>query len=266
MKQTILSHITTECPWRDTLYWYNSIDSTNTRAKELAQSGAPHGTLVLAGHQTAGRGRLGRSFSSEAGMGVYLSVILRPTCPPEKLMHLTCAVGVAVCQAIETVAGIRPGIKWINDLIANKKKLGGILTELAVDPATGLVSYAVVGIGINCGQEKEDFPEPLQDIATSLKMVTGKDISPAVMAAGMIEALWQMDQQLFSQKADIMASYKQNCITLGQDIMLNRADTVRYAKAVDIDENGSLLAQFPDGSTQWIQSGEASIRGMFGYV
>lgn len=266
MKQNILSHIAAECPWRDTLYWYHSIDSTNTKAKELAGSGAPHGTLVLAGHQTAGRGRLGRSFSSEAGMGVYLSLILRPSCRPEQLMHLTCAAAVAVCRAVEKAAGIRPGIKWINDLILNRKKLGGILTELSVDPATGLVSHAIVGIGINCGQNKEDFPVPLQDIATSLKMATGRSISPALMAAAMVEELAQMDRQLFSEKEQLMTAYRENCITLGQQVMLNRADTVRYAKAIDLDENGSLLVMFSDGSTEWIQSGEASIRGMYGYV
>lgn len=266
MKQSILSHIAAECPWRDTLHWYESLDSTNTKAKELAGSGAPHGTVVLAGHQTAGRGRLGRSFCSEAGMGVYLSVILRPACRPEQLMHLTCAAAAAACRAVENAAGIRPGIKWINDLIVDRKKLGGILTELSVDPASGTVSHAIVGIGVNCAQNKEDFPASLQQIATSFKMAIGKDIPPSIMAAAMIEELARMDRQLFSQKEQLMAAYRKNCITLGQQIMLSRADTVRYAKAIDLDENGSLLVAFHDGSTEWIRSGEAGIRGMYGYV
>ena len=256
----------TECPWRDTLYWYDTIDSTNTKAKELAKAGAPHGTSVLAGHQSAGRGRMGRSFSSHAGVGVYLSVILRPECRPSELMHLTCAVAVAVCQAVEKASGVCPDIKWINDLILQNKKLGGILTEMSIDPATGFIDYAIVGIGINCLQQEGDFPAPLDEIATSLKIATGKQISPAVLAAAMIEALSEMDQRLLTERSAIMAQYKSRCITLNQDIMLVRADTVRYAKAIDLDESGSLLAQFPDGTTEWIQSGEASIRGMFGYV
>ncbi|MBQ6840459.1 MAG: biotin--[Oscillospiraceae bacterium] len=138
MKQKILQKIPTECPWRDTLYWYDTIDSTNTQAKLLAQQGAPHGTVLIAGEQTGGRGRLGRTFESCAGMGVYLSVILRPNCAAEALMHLTCAAGAAMCEAVENVSGIRPGIKWINDLVVKKKKLGGILTELSVNPKPAL--------------------------------------------------------------------------------------------------------------------------------
>ncbi len=266
MKTQIQSYLQAECPWRDTLYWYDTIDSTNTRAKELAKAGAPHGTVVIAGHQSAGRGRMGRSFNSDAGMGVYLSVLLRPGCKPEQLMHLTCAAAVAACQAVEKAAGIRPAIKWINDLILSNKKLGGILTELSIDPGSDTVAYAIVGIGINCRQAKEDFPLPLQDIATSLKMATGKDISPALLSAALIDALVQMDRQLLTRQSHIMGTYKENCITLGKEVMLNRADTVQYAKAVDLNETGSLLVQFPDGTTQWVQSGEASIRGMYGYV
>lgn len=266
MKKQIQYLLHTECPWRDTLYWYDSIDSTNNKAKELARNGAPHGTTVLAGHQTAGRGRLGRSFNSEAGMGVYLSAILRPGCKPDQLMHLTCAVGVAVCRAVEKAAGVLPHIKWINDLILNKKKLGGILTELALDSATGLVDYAIVGIGINCAQKEGDFPVPLDSIATSLKMATGKDISPALLSSAIIDELTVIDRQLFTEKASIMRSYKDRCITLGQEVVLSRADLVQQAKALDVDENGGLLVQYSDGSTQWIQSGEASIRGLAGYV
>ena len=116
--------MTTECPWRDTLYWYDTIDSTNTRAKEMAKEGAPEGTVLIAGNQTGGRGRLGRSFSSPEGMGVYLSAILQPDCKAEQLMHLTCAAGVAACKAVEKAGGIYPGIKWINDLVCGKEKVG----------------------------------------------------------------------------------------------------------------------------------------------
>ena len=266
MKEKILNALTTECPWRDTLYWYDTIDSTNTKAKEMARSGAVHGTVIAAGHQSAGRGRLGRSFCSDEGMGVYLSVILRPACKPEQLMHLTCAAAVAACNAVEAAAGIKPGIKWINDLIVGKKKLGGILTELSADPSTGLIEYAVIGIGINCAQSEKDFPEDLAQIATSLNMETCKQTPPSLLAAELIRQLAIMDHMLFTHKSAIMDAYKANCVTLGQDVMLNRADTISYAKAVDLDENGSLLVQFPDGNTQWVQSGEASIRGMYGYV
>lgn len=264
MKEKILHKIPTECPWRDTLYWYDTIDSTNTLAKRLAREGAPHGTVLIAGHQTLGRGRMGRVFQSPEGMGVYLSVILRPYCSPEKLMHLTCAAGVAMVEAVEQVSGVKPQVKWINDLVVNGKKLGGILTEMSVDK--GMVEYAVVGIGINCLQTQCDFHPEIQSIATSLTMASGRTIDQAKLAAAMVDALWHMDTVLFTQKARLMAKYKENCITLGKEIRVIRGDSVRPGKAIDLDEDGGLLVEFPDGTTDTVSSGEVSVRGMYGYL
>ena len=262
MKTEIQNYLPAECPWRDTLYWFTSIDSTNVKAKELAQAGAPEGTLVIAGSQSAGKGRMGRSFSSPEGLGLYFSLILRPACKPEDLMHLTCAVAVAACDAVEAVSGIRPGIKWINDLVLEKRKLGGILTELGIDPVTGLVDYAIVGIGINCLHGFTDFPAELQAIATSLSMA-GKPVSPPRLAAALATALWKLE---LGKKAELMARYKESCITLNQDIQLLRADRIRYGKAVDLDKNGCLVVEFPDGVRETVGSGEASVRGMYGYL
>ena len=207
---------------------------------------------------------MGRIFQSPEGKGVYLSVILRPDCPPEKLMHLTCAAGVAMVQAVEKVSGIRPQIKWINDLVAGGKKLGGILTEMSVDK--GLVEYAVIGIGINCLQDAEDFPPEIAGLATSLSLAAGRKIQPEILAAAMMESLWEMSGLLFSEKVQIMARYKANCITLGKDIQVLRAGEIRPGKAVDLDEDGGLLVEFPDGSRETVASGEVSVRGMYGYV
>lgn len=266
MKEQILTHLSAECPWRDTLHWYDTTDSTNLQAKALARAGAPHGTVLVAGHQTGGRGRLGRSFSSPAGMGVYLSVILRPNCPPSALMHLTCAAAVAMCDAVEQAAGFRPGIKWTNDLVFKGKKLGGILTELSVDSKNGLIEYAVVGIGINCRQQAEDFPPELQSIATSAAMITGRDISPCTLAAAMIDALIEMDRTLLADKARILSAYRQDCITIGQEVVLLQGDRRTYGKALDVDEDGGLMVRFSNGSIRSVTSGEVSVRGMYGYV
>lgn len=266
MKNEILSLLGAECPWRDTLHWYPSIDSTNNQAKLLARQGAPHGTVLIADRQTGGRGRMGRTFQSPAGMGVYLSVILRPQCPPAELMHLTCAAATAMCRAVADVAGFRPQIKWINDLVWNKKKLGGILTELSVDSKTGLTDYAIVGIGINCRQSEQDFSPELRSMAASLSMAAGKDISPARLAAAMILHLIQMDTVLMTQKAQIMSFYRKNCITLGENVAVHQADRIRFGKAVDLDDNGSLLVEFSDGNMEFVSSGEVSVRGMYGYL
>ena len=257
--------IPAECPWRDTLHWFSTIDSTNTYAKKLAIQGAPQGTVVIAEAQSAGRGRLGRTFHSPAGKGMYLSLILRPNCPAQELMHLTCAVGYSACNAVEKASGIRPGIKWINDLVLNKKKLGGILVELSLKPGSSLVDYAIIGIGINCLHATEDFPEELQNIATSLSIEGNHEISPAAIAAAVVTELWKTTAKLFIEKAQLMESYSHDCITLGQQIVVIRGDEKRYGTAVAIDQDGQLIVDF-GGTSEAVSSGEVSIRGMYGYV
>lgn len=266
MIKQILNCLTMELPWSDHFIWYDETDSTNTRAKALAAAGAPHGTVLIADRQTGGRGRSGRRFLSPSSMGVYMSVILRPDCPPDQLMHLTCAAAVAMCDAVEQAAGFRPGIKWTNDLVARKKKLAGILTELSLDPATGKVAYAVIGIGINCCQTSDDFAEEIRPIAGSLSMIAGREISRPQLAAAMVEALYRMDASLLTQKETIMHRYQQDCITVGCEVCVLRGDSVRRGKAVGIDPDGALLVEFTPGQTETVNSGEVSVRGLYGYV
>lgn len=260
MKEQIQTLLRPDHPWTGLLHWYETIESTNTEAKGLAQSGAPHGTVLIADRQTGGRGRMGRSFSSPSGMGIYLSVILRPECSVDQLMHLTCAAAVAICDAIEAVSGFRPGVKWINDLIANGKKLGGILTELSILPGTATIDFAVVGIGINCCQSTADFPKELQDIAISLQSITGKPVDRCRLAAAMIDSLWNMAQNLLSGKATIMDKYKADCVTLGQEIYLIRGEQKLPCRALDLDPEGGLIVQHPDGVQETVCSGEVSVR------
>ena len=263
MKNKILSQINAECPWRDTLHWYDTLESTNIRAKELAKADAPHGTVVIAGSQTGGRGRMGRSFLSPAG-GVYLSVILRPACPPDRLMHLTCAAATAGCIAVERACGICPDIKWTNDLVYGKKKLGGILTELVLR-TDGAVEAAIIGIGINC-KKATDFPPELQATVTSIQEISSAGCTADALTAKLVEALWKMDKELFTGKQEMMAYYRRRCITLGKEIKILTGDTVQYGIALDLDENGGLLVRFTDGSEKIVASGEVSIRGMYGYL
>ncbi len=266
MYQKILNALPGNHPWQTFLKWESVTDSTNSQAKGLATQGAPHGTVLVADSQTGGRGRMGRSFVSPPGMGVYLSVILRPNCPPDKLMHLTCAAAEAMCNALEEAAGFRPGIKWTNDLVFDSRKLGGILTELSISSQSGLVDYAVVGVGINCCQQLRDFPDDLQSMAGSLSMVTGKAVDRARVAAAMIKALYEMDRDLFQNKEALMNAYRKDCITLGQQIVLVRDDRRSYGTAVDLHDDGGLVVAFDDGTTGTVTSGEVSVRGMYGYV
>ena len=265
MKQEILSVLPGDHPWQNTLICYDSIPSTNDLAKTLARDGAPEGTVIVAAAQTAGRGRLGRSFHAPNRLGLYFSLILRPECPPEQLLHLTCAAGVAACNAVQHLTGVRPQIKWTNDLVIGKRKLGGILTEISVNPS-GMVEWAVIGIGINCLHKTENFPPLLQKIATSLLQETGNSFSPAHLAGHLMQALYLVNQNLIGGKATLMDIYRKDCMTVGNDVVLLRGDEKRYGTALDIDGNGGLVVQFDDGSTETVQSGEISVRGLYGYV
>lgn len=262
MKERILSYTPADYPWKEHLHFFDSLPSTNDRLREMARQGAPHGTVLVADQQTGGHGRMGRPFHSPAGMGVYLSILLRPECPAGELMHLTCAAAVAMCDAVEHAVGFRPGIKWTNDLVCGKKKLGGILTELGLSNR-GNADFAIIGIGINCTQQPHDFPPEIRDIAASLSMVTGKPEDCFRLAASMMDALWRLD---LSQKDDILHQYRKDCITIGQEISLVRGETIRHGKALDVDENGALIVAFSDGASEAINSGEVSVRGMYGYV
>lgn len=265
MLHSLLSALPQDYPCKEHIHLFETVDSTNTLAKTMGLQGAPYGTALVAKTQTAGRGRLGRSFHSPDGQGIYLSMVLRPGCHATSLLHLTCAVGVAVCDAIESVTGQRPGIKWTNDLVFGKRKLGGILTELSLDSA-GNVDFAIVGIGINCTQKAGDFPEDIQTIATSLAEITKSQVDIPQVTAAILSSLLTMSGRLLSHREDILAQYRRDCVTLGKEISIVTPTSVRHGIAVDIDPDGALLVDFPDGHREAVSSGEVSIRGMYGYL
>ena len=265
MEAEILSYLSADYPWKAHLHCFPELDSTTSHLKVMARQGAPHGTVLIADRQTAGHGRLGRSFHSPAASGIYLSFLLRPNCAPQELMHLTCAAGVAMCDAVEKAAGFLPGIKWTNDLVWGKRKLGGILTELGFG-ADGKVAFAIVGIGINCCQQPGDFPEDIRHIAGSLSMATGRPVNRAAVAAAMMESLFHMSDSLLTGREAILRQYRADCINVGQDISLVRGEEIRYGTALDVDDQGALIVRFQDGHTEAVNSGEVSVRGMYGYI
>ena len=236
----IIRRLLGDCPWQLNLFC--EVESTNTLLKKMAAAGAPAGTVVIADRQTGGRGRLGRSFLSPGGMGVYLSALIRPDCAPTELMHLTCAV------------------------VVENRKLGGILTELGLDPQTGRVDYAVLGIGINCGQTEADFDESIRAMATSVRMVTGREADRELLIAEMVRALEAMDRELLNGPAALLDRYRRDCITLGQAVSIVRGDEVRHARALDIDAEGGLIVRYDSGETGTVTSGEVSVRGLYGYI
>lgn len=265
MRASILNALPPNHPWGPLLQVHEVLDSTNLLAVGLAKQGAPEGTVILARQQTAGRGRLGRSFHSPMDSGLYMSLILRPSCLPTQLMHLTCATAVAVCDSLEGLTGVRPGVKWINDLVINRRKIGGILTQLGFT-GSGRVDHAIIGIGINITQKSGDFPDELQGIAGSLQMSMDTPPSLPRLAAAVMVALEQMSRVLLSDQDGIMANYRQDCITLGTSVRVISPTDCREGRALTVLNDGSLRVEFTDGHQETVSSGEVHVRGLWDYL
>ena len=208
---------------------------------------------------------MGRSFYSPEATGIYLSVILRPDCTPQALMHLTCATAVAICDALENACGVRPRIKWTNDLVYGSKKLGGILTELGFEH-DDTVSYAVVGIGINCSPPVSGFPEEIREIATTLQEAADKPVDAAAVTAAMITALHQMAGNLLAEKETIMEKYRADCLTIGREVVIHKDGCTLLGTAAAIDDGGGLIVTLADGSQMTVNTGEVSVRGLYSYI
>jgi len=233
--------------------------------KRQAVEGARHGAVAVADCQSAGRGRQGRSFISPPGRGVYLSVLLRPHLLPDKLIGATGMAAVAICNAVERAAGIRPCIKWTNDLVLHGKKICGILTEMSVEGETGMAQYLVIGAGVNVSQTPEDFGPQVSSIATSL-VREGYPVSRPRLAASMIEELYTLSRDLGGDITPWVNQYRRGCVTLGRDVRLLWTDTGERAHALDIDDRFGLVVRHEDGSVSTVRTGEVSVRGLYGYI
>ena len=244
-----------------------SIDSTNTECKRRAMSKVTDGLVITADEQTGGRGRLGRTFISPKGKGLYFSCVLKPSAPAEQVMNLTAWVAVAVCEAIEKTCGAKPQIKWTNDIILGGKKLAGILTEMEIEAETAQIRYVIPGIGINCSHAKEDFPEELQNIATSLAIETGRPVDRTALAANLAQELDKLYASFPAALDEYLEKYRKNCCTLGKHVkLISTTGHTEEGEALDIDDQFRLLVKMPDGEIRAVYSGEVSVRGLCGYV
>lgn len=249
---------------------HDEIDSTNLRAKQLAELGEPEGMLVVADKQTAGRGRRGRGWTSEAGVGIYMSYILRPSLPPSKVSGVTLVTALAMCQAISQVCGVQPLIKWPNDVILDGKKVCGILTEMSSE--IQYVHYAVTGIGVNANQT--EFAEDIREHATSIYLQTGKWVPRAKLTAafakcfGEYYAVFERDgnlRSLIEEYDHILANRDKEVLVYHGMVEDAKPEDIARGIARGINEDGSLLVEI-DGTLQAVRSGEVSIRGVNGYV
>lgn len=235
--------------------FHAEIGSTNDRARELALSDVPHGTIVLADSQTAGRGRFDRVFHSPRGSGVYFSCILRPEIPAEKAVLLTPMAAVAVARAMERVAAVQAGIKWVNDVYIGGKKACGILCEAQMDFESGRLRHVIMGIGVNVGFM--DFPEELRDKATSIANECGCAVSRNRFTAELINELNRLFEELEAGK--FMAEYRDRSCIIGRDVQVLRGNDSYPARVLDISPEGDLIVH-TDGGEETLRSGEISLK------
>ena len=234
--------------------YHEKIDSTNTRAKLLAKEGAPCGTVVIASSQSAGRGRMGRSFFSPDG-GVYMSVIFRPNVSCESVGALTPFFAVCVCEAIRELFFVDARIKWVNDVLIDGKKVCGILTESSIDNGGASLEYAVVGIGINLA--RIDFPDGLSDIACSISERSDTSLDKETLIENILVRLAPLLNGTLPD--DAMDGYRSLSCTLGERVYTLSSRSV-CGIAESIDDNGALIIRTDSGERVSISAGEVSIR------
>ena len=236
---------------------FEETDSTNEQATKLGKSGAASGLAIFAEKQNAGRGRFGRRWESASHLGLWFSLLLRPAFPQENWPRLTTWVAVSLAAAIEHATGVRAGIKWPNDIFVDGRKIAGILIEAAQDRAQE--NFAVVGIGVNANHAREDFPEALASIATSLRVATGRAIDRPAMAAAIFRELDARHADLDRRFDQLVAEATSRSVLLGRWVQVRAADSVIEGVAENLDANGQLLLRTGDGTLATLSAGEVSI-------
>ncbi|HET6792951.1 MAG TPA: biotin--[acetyl-CoA-carboxylase] ligase [Acidimicrobiales bacterium] len=220
--------------------WFDEVDSTNRYLLDQARAGAPEGVVAVADHQSAGRGRLGRTWVAPPGASLLMSVLLRPLLPPERLHLVNVATALSAADACRSAAGVDPELKWPNDLVVGPRKLAGVLAE--ADHSTRGHPAVVVGVGLNVNWP-EELPAELVDIATSLNRLCGHDVDRSQILVALLEALEGRCGALGSAAgiARIGTEYRQRCTTLGSEVRVQLPDETFTGRALDITDDGHLM-------------------------
>lgn len=260
--QALESNLNTEKIGKKIIY-FDTIDSTNTYSKGIARD-VSHGTVIISEEQSKGRGRLGRDWSSPKGEGIWMSIILKPDIPPAEGMKMTQVAAAAVCKAIRNYTKLDALIKWPNDIILHGKKVCGILTEMAGE--LNKIEYLIIGIGINANVK--EFPEALQDRATSLAIEKGMEINRQALIIEVLQTFEELYQDYIKQgnlqrTLTIVRNYS---ALLGKEIIVIKGSQKLKANVCGINDEGLLEVVYEDGKKELLLSGEVSIRGGNGYI
>lgn len=252
------------------LLFFDSIDSTNIRAKQEAEQGAESGLLVVADKQTAGRGRRGRGWESPSGINIYYTLLLKPDfaadCAPmlTLVMALAVAKGIRQTLRLDSEEAAKVGIKWPNDIVVDGKKVCGILTEMSMEQS--YIQHIVIGVGINV--RKQEFPEEIRDRAAAIDEQCGFRISRSQLIADIMEA-FEEDYAIFLQTHDLKglrASYAKLLVNQDREVCVLDPKGEYRGIARGINDQGELLVERQDGNIEEVYAGEVSVRGVYGYV
>ncbi|MBW2108770.1 MAG: biotin--[acetyl-CoA-carboxylase] ligase [Deltaproteobacteria bacterium] len=255
LPREIVAGLDTRVFGKQQIHYFDAVDSTNLRAKALASEGACEGTLVVAERQTLGRGRRTRKWFSPEGDGIYLSLILRPCIAATEAAGITLMTAVAAADALERLAGLPVRIKWPNDILVRRKKLCGILTEIATEMDT--IDYVVIGVGVNVNTPESRFPEELRDRATSMSIESGRRYSRVAVVRAFLEAFEKVYQQFIAGGFDgILSRWKELTDVIGQQVRVVLVGRVIIGRVLDVDRDGTLLVTDGYGRVHRVLSGD----------
>lgn len=252
--RVIKEHLRTRWLGQRAVCCFDVVESTNTEANRLAREGAPEGTVIVANAQTRGRGRLGRSWVSPPGNGLYLSIILRPGCPPDWFPRLTLTAGVAVASAIQET-GMRPQLKWPNDILIAGRKVGGILIETVFDNRQ--IGSAILGIGINVNTEQDEFPISVRNLATSLRLSLDKPVSRIHLLQTLLHQLEEWYEFFCTGDFEtILEAWCQFDNTLGRMVKVFLPERRLVGVAEALESDGTLLVRDKRGCLHRVVAGD----------
>lgn len=256
-KSDILFGLETEQFGRN-IYYFDSVNSTQKVAHEVTNEGAPEGTIVIADEQTQGKGRLAREWHSLKQKGVWMSLIVKPNLPPQQAPQFTLITAVAAARAIESVTGLSPEIKWPNDILLNGKKVIGILTELQAE--ADKITALIIGIGMNVNHSDEDFPEEIKEIATSLALEKGDEVSRVKLIQTFLKT-FEKYYHLYLEKgfAPLKVLWESYAISIGKTITATTVAEKITGKAIGITDQGVLKVEDDQGKVHYIYSADIHI-------
>ncbi len=244
--------------WR-CIHWFAEVDSTQRVARELAREGAPEGTVVVTERQTAGRGRLGRQWHSPAGVNLYCSLVLRPALAPGAVPQIALVAGAAVAAAVEEATGLRPAIKWPNDVLLGGRKVAGILTEM--DSEMERVHHVIAGIGVNLNAPRTAFPPELRGKAGSLRLATGRRVDRAAFTGRLLAALEARYGRFVAKGfGSVRAEWESYSCLTGREVRVAAADGELAGRVLGLDDDGALRLARAGGGVVRVVAGEVTVR------